>query len=341
MEKPLVSVLVPTFNQEAYILQTLNSINMQEIDFLIEVLIGDDASTDATGTICSDYNFSNKCILKRYIRHEHNLGVIGNWKYLLSIAKGKYLAVCEGDDYWTDAHKLKLQVEVLEKNHEIAICFHRARYIDGETGKFISLSPITNVATITDGVNLSQTNYITNLTVICRNFSKKGNYPDWVFSESLPVPDYLWHMYNAQFGNIYFLPNVMADYRVHSKSLWSSLDSIKKNELVLEKLLVPLKINLHSKEIEDGLKRQALNIFYDTLISQGLSPKVHPISKATANFVNNEFLLSFMAGKILKLKRENEEIYKSRRFKIGSFIINMLSLNGLVKWEKCSQMPWK
>lgn len=112
---PLVSVGILTYNHDRVICQCLDSILSQETNFRFEVVIGDDASFDSTRNILYDYQ-------KRYpesiklILHDTNIGISDNYRSVLSSCSGKYLALCEGDDYWTASHKLQLQVDFLEKH---------------------------------------------------------------------------------------------------------------------------------------------------------------------------------------------------------------------------------
>lgn len=116
MEIPLVSVVVTAFNQENYISKTIESIISQKTSFQFEVVIGEDLSTDRTKEILQQ--FSKKYPHIRVIFNEKNLGIVGNWNSTILKSYGKYIALCEGDDYWTDVFKLQKQVDFLEKNPE-------------------------------------------------------------------------------------------------------------------------------------------------------------------------------------------------------------------------------
>lgn len=131
MEKDdiVVSVIVLTYNHEKYIQQTLDSILMQRTAFKYEILIGDDASTDGTGEILRLYADKNPEVIRLFLR-EQNLGAARNAYELLVAAKGKYLAFCEGDDYWTDQDKLSVQVRFLEENPTFIGCSHRCEIVD-------------------------------------------------------------------------------------------------------------------------------------------------------------------------------------------------------------------
>lgn len=132
----LLSVGILTYNQEKFIRQCLDSVLMQEVGFEYEIVVGDDYSTDNTVQIldeyvsrihdkmCRDKSLNEPhCVLNdggcvgiRVIKSEKNKGISMNYKKVLSACKGKYIALCEGDDYWTDAHKLQAQVDFLERH---------------------------------------------------------------------------------------------------------------------------------------------------------------------------------------------------------------------------------
>ena len=129
MHKPLVSVVVITYNQEKYIGQALDSILMQKTDFPIEILIGDDCSDDNTPNIVKRYEQEYPSLIKAFCREE-NLGSTRNSYELYMRAKGKYIANLEGDDYWIDDKKLQKQVDFLEANLEYACCCADFVYVD-------------------------------------------------------------------------------------------------------------------------------------------------------------------------------------------------------------------
>lgn len=122
-ESVLVSVIVLTYNQEKYIAQALDSILMQKTNFDFEILVGDDASTDGTQKILQMYQQRYPNIVKVF-RREKNLGPTKNAYELFLIAKGKYLASCEGDDYWLSPDKLNIQISFLENHLEFIGCTH-------------------------------------------------------------------------------------------------------------------------------------------------------------------------------------------------------------------------
>ena len=125
----LVSVIMIAYNQKKYIRKAIESVLMQRTDFSFEVLIGDDGSIDGTSEIVSEYSRKYPEIVKAKIREE-NIGATRNSYDLLCSARGKYLATCEGDDYWTDELKLQKQVDFLEKNTQYVGCVHPIIFVD-------------------------------------------------------------------------------------------------------------------------------------------------------------------------------------------------------------------
>lgn len=127
--EPMVSVIVLTYNHEAYIRQTLDGILMQKTEFTYEILIGDDVSSDCTRDILAEYAAAYPDRIRLFLR-EKNLGATRNAYELLMAARGNYLAFCEGDDYWTNPEKLAIQVRFLETHPEYIGCSHRCEIVD-------------------------------------------------------------------------------------------------------------------------------------------------------------------------------------------------------------------
>jgi glycosyltransferase involved in cell wall biosynthesis len=127
--KTKVSVIVATYNQEKYIRHTLESIVTQKTDFDFEALVGDDCSTDGTAEIIREFATKYPNIIVPYIR-EKNLGMYGNIPELMTHAKGEYISIIEGDDYWIDENKLQKQVDFLDNNPDYIACYGRCIIVD-------------------------------------------------------------------------------------------------------------------------------------------------------------------------------------------------------------------
>lgn len=129
-----VSVCCLAYNHGKYIRQTLEGFVNQKTDFAFEVLINDDASTDNTADIIREYQEKYPDIIKPMFQDEnqYSKGIKVNLAFNYPRVKGKYVALCEGDDYWCDNEKLQKQFDIMEKNSECAICVHKVRWIDKE-----------------------------------------------------------------------------------------------------------------------------------------------------------------------------------------------------------------
>lgn len=135
---PLLSVLCLTYNHERFILKALDSFLMQETSFPIEIVIGEDRSSDNTLAMIEDYRNRFPKII-RLITSETNVGVTENFRRTLNACRGRYIALCEGDDYWEDRMKLQRQVEFLESNQSFVITYHDAYVLDGVSEKSFQL----------------------------------------------------------------------------------------------------------------------------------------------------------------------------------------------------------
>ena len=128
-ETPLVSVRMSTYNHEKFIAQAIEGVLMQKTNFLFELIIGEDCSTDRTREIVVDYANRYPEIIKP-ILHEKNVGSKLNGRACKAACRGKYIAICEGDDYWIDPLKLQKQVDFMESHPECSFCFTRCQRVN-------------------------------------------------------------------------------------------------------------------------------------------------------------------------------------------------------------------
>ena len=225
---PLVSVCCLTYNHDKYIGRALDSILNQKTNFPIEIIVHDDASSDGTRDIIIGFAKKYSEII-RPVFQENNLmkSGIGIFQiytnYVLPLAKGKYIAICECDDYWIDSLKLQKQVDFLEVNPDFSICFHNVGFlenqiIDFEAHKNYYKDLLSNrdVFGIED---LIKGNFIPNCSVVYRR--NDFCYPE-VFNNLL-FADWPLHIHYSLSGEIKYLDEIMAIYQVHQHGLWSGL----------------------------------------------------------------------------------------------------------------------
>jgi glycosyltransferase involved in cell wall biosynthesis len=227
---PKVSISCITFNQVRYIRQTLDGFLMQLTDFPVEILIHDDASTDGTAEIIEEYYFKYPNIIKPILRKENQYSKVG-FKFAfdeLKRAKGDFVAICEGDDYWSDDKKLYKQVVQLQNNNNLSVSFHSVDYyyelqqkMELHRPKYI---PVDFKYTIEDLIKYDS-EFISNCSVMF--LSKFGkNFPTWV--TDAPIGDLPLCLYLATQGDIGYINESMSVYRVNSLGSWTSNMSVNK-----------------------------------------------------------------------------------------------------------------
>lgn len=225
----LVSVHMITYNHEKYIAQAIEGVLMQETTFDYELVISDDSSPDNTLNIIKEYQERYPKII-RIIHREKNLGSMKNFFDTFNYCNGKYIAICEGDDYWTHPLKLQKQVVFLEKNEDYGLIYTNANIFNQKENKFTGAFSFINDETPKSGVffpSILFKNYVQTLTVLVKseylksaiqsigdsiNEFKMGDYPLWIEISR-----------NTKFK---YLDEVMAVYRVlpNSTSYHSNLE---------------------------------------------------------------------------------------------------------------------
>lgn len=215
--KPTVSVVMLTYGHQHYIEQAINGVFLQKTDFPVELIIANDCSPDKSDDIIrKTIRYVPEHITVKYTSHPHNIGMMANFIWALKQARGKYVAICEGDDYWTDPLKLQKQVEFLEKNPDFSIHCHNFKTQDGDivntTSHFDRLNPKSEMNIL----DLSKNNVIPTLTAVYRN--QEVTFPDW--SLQSPLGDLILFMQVAKQGKIKYLNEKMAVYR-QNVGVWS------------------------------------------------------------------------------------------------------------------------
>jgi glycosyltransferase involved in cell wall biosynthesis len=207
-----VSVAIITYNQAKFIKKAIESALNQETNFTYEILVGDDFSSDGTREIIAEYaqRYPDKVVA---VLHPKNLGQNGLFNTLETYkkARGKYIAVFDGDDYWTDSHKLQRQVDFLEKNLDFSSCFHNATitYEDGTPAHPLNPDDQKTVIEQEDLIGVEEVWFMATSSVMFRNVIT--HYPDW-FKKSISgdIPRYI---LLAKLGKIGYLPYLMSVYR--------------------------------------------------------------------------------------------------------------------------------
>jgi len=218
----MVSIVCDAYNHEKYIADALESFLMQKTNFAFEILVHDDASTDRTAEIIREYEKRYPDLIKpiyetenQYSKQDGSLARIQFGR-----VKGKYTAICEGDDYWTDPLKLQKQFDAMEKNPQVDMCAHKAKLIDARTNQLLRSLPSINETRVfaleeviygTRGI-LFATNSLFYRSTIDRNPPRFRKF--WVI-------DYTLRLNGALRGGILFLNDEMSVYRYMTSGSWS------------------------------------------------------------------------------------------------------------------------
>jgi len=228
-EQMKVSVLMPTYNHEPYIAQAIESFLAQQCDFAVELLIGNDASTDNTLEIARQYAASNPERIK-LIDHKTNIGLLRNYKSLIDIAQGEYFAILESDDYWIDPLKLQKQVDFLDQHPSYGISY--TQYQRLRDGVLSSRKEDTEVLSI-HANNLYERfllrNIIKSPTVCFRRsmFERYCNLDDYI-QHGFRTFDFPVWLSLIRHSNIHYIPTPTSVYRFVSSSISNSSDLNKK-----------------------------------------------------------------------------------------------------------------
>lgn len=309
--KIMVSVLCTTYNHERYIRQALDGFIAQKTDFEYEILVHDDASTDGTQSILKEYESKYPEKIKVIYRKKnlYSQGIRNMiMRYLLPRASGKYVAFCEGDDYWTDNDKLQRQVDYLENHKDVALCFHPVVVKFEHNNEKSSIFPKetdVNKFTLKD---LLKNNFIQINSVMYR----KQKYKD--MSLDIMPGDWYLHLYHAKFGGIGFINKPMAVYRRHSAGIWwqSYSDKTKfwedqgPNHINLFSTLLKM---FGTNEKYGEIIHSALNNVVDTLVDIDLSKGTNIANEAFRKYP--EALEDYLKGerkKLISLQHKNNDL---------------------------------
>jgi glycosyltransferase involved in cell wall biosynthesis len=226
----LVSVCVITYNHKNYISQCLDSALMQQTKFPFEIILGEDESSDGTREICIEYAKEHSNKIRLFLHSRKNVIYINgtatgryNLTEILKASRGKYIAICEGDDYWTDPLKLQKQVDFLEQNPDYAISFHNARILNEDSPRETFYSNPPDQVETTSFEDLAMGEYIYTATCMFRNENFK-KFPKQFYTL---INNYTLDLHNAQYGKIRYINEVMSVYRKHSGGIWSMVSREK------------------------------------------------------------------------------------------------------------------
>ena len=296
MHEPIVSVCMITYNHGAFLATAIESILSQVTDYKFEIIISDDSSKDNTCEIIRKYAALYPDII-RPIYNKENIGMQRNFAQSLMACKGKYIAVLEGDDYWTDSFKLQKQIDFLEQNPDYSMCITSIDLINKNGEKIDSPCGFTNFEkssyTIEEYIVPSERLILVPMmTLVARNILI------W------PLPDFFYKVGTSDMvltllfflkGKLYYMNEKTAVYREHSGGISKSVD-------------FQLKIDRYVFDMFDGFNDYTRGKYYE-LIKQ----RIFPLSKTLLMYWSSK-----LTGKERKIHISNMfSGYKKYRTKIN------------------------
>lgn len=229
LTKPMVSVIILTHNHSAYIFDCVENVLKQKTSFDFEIILADDDSQDGTKDLCISYakKYPNKI---RFFPHRKSNNIkikklntgIFNALYSFYEARGKYIAYCDGDDFWTDKDKLEKQVRFLEENKSYALCFHEVKYLKSNI-EVVEIEPLRKDLSSLDLIKIIRQPLMN--TVCFRNLLT--NYPIEI-TRVINADNFLVSIL-GKYGEGKFLENIKPSiYRIHPGGIWSMISEEEK-----------------------------------------------------------------------------------------------------------------
>jgi glycosyltransferase involved in cell wall biosynthesis len=230
MNKLKLSVVVVCYNHERYLVKAMESIFLQKIDYEYEIIIADDYSTDGTKDIIKNYkkNYQDKITV---LDNQENIGITKNFQKAFKACNGEYIAILEGDDYWTSPNKIAKQIKLLDEHREYSFCYHRFIGHNEETGHFFASRDIGDNRLITT-LDLIYDNFIGNFSTCMYRKNIIDLLPESLFE--MKVYDWMLNIVVSQYGVIGYLNELMSIYRQHDKGEWSSKSPQEKNNMLAD-----------------------------------------------------------------------------------------------------------
>ena len=233
-DNPLISVWMITYNHASYIKDALDSVLMQNVDFDYEICLGEDGSNDGTREICLEYARKYPHRIRLFLRDRSNPARARyvapfrhNGTETRNACRGKYIAMLEGDDFWTSPDKLAKQAHVLNRHPELSCCAHNAVNFDQATLAEVGYYCPPQLPAVLNVRDMLVCDWVPTCSVMFRR-GLFARYPEWYFD--LAMGDWPLHLLNMRFGDMGYDPQPMAVYRIHPSGAWSG--STRINHLI-------------------------------------------------------------------------------------------------------------
>lgn len=295
--KNSVSVIILSYNQQNFIEKSIRGVFMQKINFPVELIICDDCSPDKTDEVIRKIiPNAPQNITVKYFSHPKNLGSTPNFYFALKQVTGKYLAFCEGDDYWFDDNKLQLQYDFLESHPDYSMCFHNVINISPDPK--INNTPFSKIENRDYSVLEIYNNWLVHTTSV---FMKTETLQNDAVQKTLIRPDLLYfdtilYMANSINGKIRGLTESMTAYRRHEVGLSHGIN--------------------YERDLRHNQVDQIIGDYYGNKIKESADWQI--FSRSRISFKNllkeNRFKLAFQHLRWILKKKRNLKIYLKKKY---------------------------
>lgn len=319
-----VSVVILSYNQGKYLRQALEGVVLQKTNFSFEVIVADDCSTDDTLSVCRDFEAKYSCI--RVEQSDKNLGYSKNWERALSLGSGEYLAIFEGDDYWTDVLKLQKQVDYLDSHQECGLCYTDCDILNEDTNSLESEIFSNGICEFNSDDPMLSKGYAGNVTWMLRR--------ETLDSMALAIPDkhpdvpWLLLYELCLHTTIFFLPENTGVWRRHKGSFSKEEDTRKMYGYQRDTFLWEKKyISIFPESERNAIELYTRALLYLWPYANKIDDKI--IINDIADFfnprINIRSLGNYMINsdyRIQTLQKDVIGLQKSLRYRIGTIILS-------------------
>jgi glycosyltransferase involved in cell wall biosynthesis len=227
-----VSALITTFNHERFVAEAIEGFLMQEVAFPCELIIADDASTDATRDVIRRYWERHQDRI-RVLLNRRNIGVRRTFARAYDACRGQYVASLDGDDYWISPHKLQRQADLLDDHPDYALCFHSAKMVWDDGSREPRLYRPPRIQQAYGLEDLLEHNFIAACSPMYRR-TMLSDCPSWHFL--MPIRDWTQHVLHARHGAIGYIDEPMGVYRQHSGGVYSTSAATDRMRIAIDML---------------------------------------------------------------------------------------------------------
>lgn len=332
----MVSIICITYNHEKYLTKTFESMLAQKTNFEYEIIVHDDASTDLSQKIIKEYKEKYPKIFVTILQkdNQYSKGINFISKYIFPKIRGKYIAICEGDDYWIDEQKLQKQFDLMENNKNCSLCIHAGLKIDAKTNNVleeIRLASSDKYFSFNDAINGLGSKAPTNSFFYRASYVK--NIQD--YKDKLPktsVGDYILAVILSLYGDIYYIDEFMSVYRYGVDGSWTTrmnnsvtsyIEFLRKNinMLTVLKTIIPnhYKPFVDEKILDEQIKKKILCGEIDILTNKKCLTMLSTKSKL-------KLVINYILKKINVSNKNKDKIYSKIR-QVRKFIKNDLKLS--------------